>query len=126
MIENRHTIILAILSRHLTAFASPHVTETIPLERTTFPVIPTPTRPDDGHGRALNDLISTRYGRTSELALKHSCTRMREEFHALETVLPEAAAVLDGMMRNTYILLIVHDPTICVVCFANALCDYGR
>jgi Ras-related GTP-binding protein A/B len=37
---------------------------------------------------------------------------MREEFHALEMELPEFTAVLDGMTRNTYILLIVHDPTI--------------
>jgi hypothetical protein len=61
-----------------------------------------------------NDLSPTRYERTSELikALKHSCARMREEFHALEMELPEFTAVLDGMTRNTYILLIVHDPTI--------------
>ena len=60
------------------------------------------------------DLSPTRYERTSELikALKHSCARMREEFHALEMELPEFTAVLDGMTRNTYILLIVHDPTI--------------
>jgi hypothetical protein len=37
---------------------------------------------------------------------------MREEFHALEMELPEFTAVLDGMTKNTYILLIVHDPTI--------------
>lgn len=41
---------------------------------------------------------------------------MREEFHALEMELPEFTAVLDGMTRNTYILLIVHDPTIGTMC----------
>jgi len=51
---------------------------------------------------------------------------MREEFHALEMELPEFTAVLDGMTRNTYILLlVVHDSTISAVYFANAPCDYG-
>jgi len=44
---------------------------------------------------------------------------MREEFHALEMELPEFTAVLDGMTRNTYVLLVG------AVCFANAPCDYG-
>jgi len=52
-------------------------------------------------------------------ALKRSCARMREEFHALEMELPEFTAVLDGMTRNTYVLLVG------AVCFANAPCDYG-
>ena len=67
------------------------------------------------------------FERTSELikALKHSCGRMREEFHALEMELPEFTAVLDGMARNTYILLIVHDPTIGTMCLAQTrlACD---
>ncbi|KAI0317574.1 Gtr1/RagA G protein conserved region-domain-containing protein [Amylostereum chailletii] len=61
--------------------------------------------------RALN---ATRYERTSELikALKHSCSRLREEFHSLEMELPEFTAVLDEMTKNTYVLVVVHDPTI--------------
>ncbi|KAI0289210.1 Gtr1/RagA G protein conserved region-domain-containing protein [Russula brevipes] len=103
-----HTIIpnAAVLSRHLTTFAQAcSATEAILFERTTF--LP------DSSGQ-MSDLSPTRYERTSELikALKHSCARMREEFHALEMELPEFTAVLDGMTKNTYILLIVHDPTI--------------
>jgi Ras-related GTP-binding protein A/B len=111
-----HTIIpnAAVLSKHLTTFAQAcSATEAILFERTTFLVIATSAPPSDSSENA-NDLSSTRYERTSELikALKHSCARMREEFHALEMELPEFTAVLDGMTRNTYILLIVHDPTI--------------
>ncbi|KAH9028371.1 Gtr1/RagA G protein conserved region-domain-containing protein [Lactarius pseudohatsudake] len=103
-----HTIIpnAAVLSKHLTT-----ATEAILFERTTFLVIATSSSPDGPDGF---DLSAARYERTSELikALKHSCTRMREEFHALEMELPEFTAVLDGMTKNTYVLLIVHDPTI--------------
>jgi len=113
-----HSIIpnAAVLSRHLTTFAQAcSATEAILFERTTFLVIATSSPPDEGSPEQVkNDLSPTRYERTSELikALKHSCARMREEFHALEMELPEFTAVLDGMTRNTYILLIVHDPTI--------------
>jgi Ras-related GTP-binding protein A/B len=113
-----HSIIpnAAVLSRHLTTFAQAcSATEAILFERTTFLVIATSSPPDEGRpDQVKNDLSPTRYERTSELikALKHSCSRMREEFHALEMELPEFTAVLDGMTRNTYILLIVHDPTI--------------
>lgn len=109
-----HTIIpnAAVLSKHLTTFARAcSATEAILFERTTFLVIATSSPPDGPEGF---DLGAARYERTSELikALKHSCTRMREEFHALEMELPEFTAVLDGMTKNTYVLLIVHDPTI--------------
>ena len=113
-----HSIIpnAAVLSRHLTTFAQAcSATEAILFERTTFLVIATSCPPDEGSPEQVkSDLSSTRYERTSELikALKHSCARMREEFHALEMELPEFTAVLDGMTKNTYILLIVHDPTI--------------
>ena len=113
-----HSIIpnAAVLSKHLTTFAQAcSATEAILFERTTFLVIATSSPPDEvGSEQVKNDLSPTRYERTSELikALKHSCSRMREEFHALEMELPEFTAVLDGMTRNTYILLIVHDPTI--------------
>jgi len=115
-----HTLIpnAAVLSKHLTTFAQAcSATEAILFERTTFLVIATsspPDAPDAAETEDAGDLSPTRYERTSELikALKHSCARMREEFHALEMELPEFTAVLDGMTRNTYILLIVHDPTI--------------
>ncbi|KAH9985057.1 rraga protein [Russula compacta] len=127
-----HTIIpnAAVLSRHLTTFAQAcSATEAILFERTTFLVIATSSSssssPEGREGVSesskeqpvdvdVDDLSPTRYERTSELikALKHSCARMREEFHALEMELPEFTAVLDGMTKNTYVLLIVHDPTI--------------
>ncbi|KAI0647411.1 Gtr1/RagA G protein conserved region-domain-containing protein [Trametes meyenii] len=59
-------------------------------------------------------MAPTRYERTSELikAFKYSCARVREDFHALEMELPEFTAVLDELTRNTYVLIVVHDPTI--------------
>lgn len=56
----------------------------------------------------------TRYERTSELikAFKHSCLRSREEFKCLDMELPEYSAVLDELTKNTYVMVIVHDPTI--------------
>lgn len=63
-------------------------------------------------------MAPTRYERTSELikAFKYSCARVREEFHALEMELPEFTAVLDELTRNTYVLIVVHDPTIGTRC----------
>lgn len=63
----------------------------------------------------------TRYERTSELikAFKHSCSRVREEFHALEMELPEFTAVLDELTKNTYVLIVVHDPTIGTLFYDN-------
>lgn len=59
-------------------------------------------------------LEPTRYERTSELikAFKHSCSRVREEFHALEMELADFTAVLDELTRSTYVLIVVHNPTI--------------
>ncbi|GJE87081.1 GTR/RAG family GTP-binding protein [Phanerochaete sordida] len=59
-------------------------------------------------------LEPTRYERTSELikAFKHSCTRVREEFHALEMELADFTAVLDELTKNTYVLIVAHDPTV--------------
>lgn len=56
----------------------------------------------------------TRYERTSELikGFRHSCSRLREEFHSMEMELPGFTAVLDELTRNTYIMVVVHDPTI--------------
>lgn len=55
-----------------------------------------------------------RYERTSELikAFKWSCSRVREEFQSLEMDLYDFTAVLDEMTRNTYVMVVVHDPTI--------------
>ncbi|KAJ7461574.1 Gtr1/RagA G protein conserved region-domain-containing protein [Mycena latifolia] len=109
-----HTLIpnAAVLSKHLTIFAEAcSATEVILFERTTFLVIATSTPRADADAATLD---STRYERTSELikAFKHSCSRVREEFHALEMELPDFSAVLDEMTKNTYVLIIVHDPTI--------------
>ncbi|RDB21394.1 Ras-related GTP-binding protein A [Hypsizygus marmoreus] len=121
-----HTLIpnAAVLSRHLTTFAAAcSATEVILFERTTFLVIATssPVVPDtlspvgtEPGNLDRHQLDPTRYERTSELvkAFKHSCSRVREEFHSLEMELYNFTAVLDEMTRNTYVLIIVHDPTI--------------
>ncbi len=59
-------------------------------------------------------LEPTRYERTSELikSFKYTCSRVREEFHTLEVDLPDFSAVLDELTKNTYVLVILHDPTI--------------
>lgn len=108
-----HTLIpnASVLSKHLTTFAEAcSATEVILFERTTFLVIATSNHPSpDPH-----QLDPTRYERTSELikAFKHSSSRVREEFHSLEMELPDFTAVLDEMTKNTYVMIIVHDPTI--------------
>ncbi|KAL5532889.1 GTR1 [Sanghuangporus sanghuang] len=135
-----HTLIpnAAILSKHLTTFAEAcSATEVILFERTTFLVIATSQRTNTApsinqtsNGSSSSDLTTadgsaaqesdphqlqpTRYERTSELvkAFKLSCMRAREEFRCLEMELPEYTAVLDELTRNTYIMVIVHDPTI--------------
>lgn len=59
-------------------------------------------------------LEPTRYERTSELikSFKYTCSRVREEFHTLEVDLDDFSAVLDELTKNTYVLVILHDPTI--------------
>ncbi|PCH37743.1 rraga protein [Wolfiporia cocos MD-104 SS10] len=72
------------------------------------------TSDEDASENDPHRLAPTRYERTSELikAFKHACSRVREEFHALEMELDEFTAVLDEMTKNTYVLIVVHDPTI--------------
>ncbi|TFK42372.1 rraga protein [Crucibulum laeve] len=122
-----HTLIpnATILSRHLTTFAEAcSATEVILFERTTFLVIATSSSSSttsmplslgtDEPEVDPHQLDPIRYERTSELikAFKHSCSRVREEFHSLEMELYDFTAVLDEMTRNTYVMVIVHDPTI--------------
>lgn len=135
-----HTLIpnAAILSKHLTTFAGAcSATEVILFERTTFLVIATsqriqgpPSLKQQSENSSSSDLTAadranmeefdphqlqpTRYERTSELikAFKHACMRSREEFRCLDMELPEYTAVLDELTKNTYIMVIVHDPTI--------------
>ncbi|KAI5120469.1 hypothetical protein M0805_006489 [Coniferiporia weirii] len=129
-----HTLIpnAAILSKHLTTFAEAcNATEVILFERTTFLVIATSQRSaapgaHNSNGSTSTDLTAddpdadphqmqpTRYERTSELikSFKHACIRKREEFRSLDMELPEYTAVLDELTKNTYIMVVVHDPTI--------------
>ncbi|KAF8912025.1 Gtr1/RagA G protein conserved region-domain-containing protein [Gymnopilus junonius] len=118
-----HTLIpnAAILSKHLTTFAGAcNATEVILFERTTFLVIATSSSPSSPSASPSEEtsecepLDPKRYERTSELikSFKHSCSRVREEFRALEMELYDFTAVLDEMTRNTYVMVIVHDPTI--------------
>ncbi|KLO19220.1 hypothetical protein SCHPADRAFT_912823 [Schizopora paradoxa] len=120
----------AVLTKHLKIFAEAcSATEVILFERTTFLVIATSHEtaapPTTANGTTTTDLTSedtgdphqldpTRYERTSELikAFKHSCSRMREEFRSLDMELPDYTAVLDELTKNTYIMVVVHDPTI--------------
>jgi Ras-related GTP-binding protein A/B len=93
-------------------------TEVILFERTTFLVIatssPSPSNDFPEGEEDTSHLEPKRYERTSELikAFKHSCSRVREEFRSLEMELYDFTAVLDEMTRNTYVMVIVHDPTI--------------
>ncbi|PPR06425.1 hypothetical protein CVT26_004837 [Gymnopilus dilepis] len=118
-----HTLIpnAAVLSKHLTTFANAcSATEVILFERTTFLVIATSSPSSSLNSSELEEgsercpMEPKRYERTSELikAFKHSCSRVREEFRALEMELYDFTAVLDEMTRNTYVMVIVHDPTI--------------
>lgn len=124
-----HTLIpnASILSKHLTTFAvACNATEVILFERTTFLVVATssnlPDIPstasslgsDATGGDDARGLDPTRYERTSELvkAFKYACSRVREEFHSLEMELYDFTAILAEMTRNTYVMVIVHDPTI--------------
>ncbi|KAJ3507501.1 hypothetical protein NLJ89_g6269 [Agrocybe chaxingu] len=115
-----HTLIpnASILSRHLATFAAAcNATEVVLFERTTFLVIATSSSNSASLSETssgIAELDSKRYERTSELikAFKHSCSRIREEFRSLELELYDFTAVLDEMTRNTYVMIIVHDPTI--------------
>lgn len=108
------------LSKHLRIFAEAcSATEVILFERTTFLVIATSSRADSSDAFpsgpvTLHALDPKRYERTSELikAFKQSCSRLREEFRSLEMELAEFTAVLDEMTKNTYVLVVVHDPAI--------------
>ncbi|EGN95735.1 hypothetical protein SERLA73DRAFT_186922 [Serpula lacrymans var. lacrymans S7.3] len=108
------------LSKHLRKFADAcSATEVILFERTTFLVIATSSNPDSSDSFppdtvATHALDPKRYERTSELikAFKQSCSRLREEFHSLEMELSEFTAVLDEMTKNTYVLVVVHNPIV--------------
>ena len=103
-----------ILSKHLSTLAQAcSATEVVLFERTTFLVVATSSETEED-AEDPHKLDGIRYERTSELikAFKHSCARAREEFHSLEMELSEFTAVLDELTRNTYVLIIVHNPTI--------------
>jgi Ras-related GTP-binding protein A/B len=97
-------------------------TEVILFEKTTFLVIATSYRPDQLQEVSQNpsapsrgkELDPSRYERTSELIkeCKHACMRVQAEFNSLEMMQPDFTAVLEEMTKNTYVMIIVHDPTI--------------
>jgi Ras-related GTP-binding protein A/B len=112
-----------ILAQHLAIFSEAcGATEVVLFERTTFLVIATSSPAEqtssDLSAEGVDDgqpaMEPTRYERTSELVkgFRHSCSRLREEFHSLEMELPGFTAVLDELTRNTYIMVVVHDPAI--------------
>jgi Ras-related GTP-binding protein A/B len=103
------------LNKHLRIFAEAcSATEVILFERATFLVIATSSSSDVSDSGAAHSLDPKRYERTSELikAFKQSCSRLREEFHSLEMELAEFTAVLDEMTKNTYVLVVVHNPVV--------------
>lgn len=103
-----------ILSKHLSTLAQAcSATEVILFERTTFLVVATSSETDQD-AEDPHKLDGARYERTSELikAFKYSCAITRREFHSLEVELSEFTAVLDELTRNTYVLIVVHNPTI--------------
>jgi len=129
-----HTLIpnASVLSKHLTTFAQAcSATEIVMFERTTFLVIATSNPPSkssvllsQSNGAEPTTLAPnspdalsldpTRYERTSELIkeFKQCCSRLNEHFHSMELQTPSFTAVLDELTRNTYVMVIVHDPTI--------------
>ena len=120
-----HTLIpnAGILTKHLSTFAAAcDATEVILFERTTFLVIATSSSnsssphssPEPQDTPRTAGLDHKRYERTSELvkAFKYACTRVREEFRSLEMEMYDFTAVLDELTRNTYVMVIVHNPTI--------------
>lgn len=113
LIPNAHN-----LSKHLGIFAEAcNATEVILFERTTFLVIATSScdaSESMTNRTSAHALEGKRYERTSELikAFKQSCSRLREEFHSLEMELAEFTAVLEELTKNTYVLVVVHDPVV--------------
>ncbi|KAF8509684.1 rraga protein [Gautieria morchelliformis] len=112
-----------ILAQHLSILGEAcGATEVVLFERTTFLVIATSSPAEqtssDLSTESADDgrlaMEPSRYERTSELikGFRHSCSRLREEFHSLEMELPGFTAVLDELTRNTYIMIVVHDPAI--------------
>lgn len=115
----------ALLSKHLTTFAGAcSATEIILFDRNTFLMIAVSSHlhePTSKVGLSTDDPLTaqqlpdtTRYERTSEIikAFKHSCSHVHGEFYSLEMELYDFTAVLDRMTKNSYVLIIVHDPTI--------------
>lgn len=105
------------LSKHLGIFAEAcNATEVILFERTTFLVIATSSSDvsESTTAASTHALEGKRFERTSELikAFKQSCSRLREEFHSLEMELAEFTVVLEELTKNTYVLVVVHDPVI--------------
>jgi Ras-related GTP-binding protein A/B len=92
-------------------------------ERTTFLVIASSrhaisTSPLTSQGTAQHPseipMDPKRYERTSEImkAFKYSCSRLREDFHSMEIEMDGLTAVLDELTRTTYMMIILHDPSI--------------
>jgi len=112
------------ISQHLSMFASMcNASEVIMFERTTFLVIAssrhaTSTSPPTSQRTAQHPsgipMNPKRYERTSEImkAFKYSCSRLREDFHSMEIEMQGFTAVLDELTRTTYIMIIIHDPSI--------------
>ncbi|KAE9397382.1 hypothetical protein BT96DRAFT_921568 [Gymnopus androsaceus JB14] len=107
-----HTLIpnAAVLSKHLNIFAEAcSATEVILFERTTFLVIAT----SSSSASTSTSTISPSSSSSSASIVPLDPHQMNpKRIQSLEMDLYDFTAVLDEMTRNTYVMVVVHDPTI--------------
>ncbi|KAG9015118.1 GTP-binding protein gtr1 [Tulasnella sp. JGI-2019a] len=127
-----------VLSKHLTTFAKMcSAYEVILFERTTFLIIArsgdismfdsdSDTEDEQRHcaesdgtnhvdqGLGPEEMDPYRFNKISEIikSFKISCTKLQEQFNGLEIRYPTYTALLEILTANTYVLIIVADPTI--------------
>jgi len=131
-----HTLIpnAPILSKHLTTFAKIcSASEVVLFERTTFLIIARSgnasmfdSEPDEEEHPQVNgdhtngteeieeSLSPERFEKISELvkAFKISCSKLQEQFNALEIRFATYTALLEILTANTYVMIIVADPNV--------------
>ncbi|EGF76424.1 hypothetical protein BATDEDRAFT_92709 [Batrachochytrium dendrobatidis JAM81] len=96
-----------VLETNLNAFCQHcDADEVILFERTTFLVISHATR------RNLGDIH--RFEKVSNIIkqFKLSCSKSQAQFQTMEVCTPKFSAFLQGLTSNTYVMVIVSDPTI--------------
>lgn len=111
MIPNSET-----LAKHLTIFAEAcSATEVVLYEKTTFLVIATSNPATlNSPTQTQMQMHASRHEKTSEIIkeFKHAASRRRDEFKGFEIEFPEFKAVMCEMTKNTYVMVICHDPRV--------------